>query len=591
MIWIVSFVISALFLIIGIIFTVIMSKTKESGFKNPFNTFFASVFASSSVLFFPVYINVFCAEQNIFSRLLKILLLSVHNTMRLFILDGDFTIITEYINKDSGWIYYHYTCLAAVLFVIAPVLTFGFVLTFFKNFSSNLRYLRHQFAPVFVFSELNERSVVLAEDLSKNNKKRLVVFTNTFEDNEKTDSELIERAKNIGAILFKNNISVANFFRHSKKSEINFFIISDNESENLNHVLNLIDKYRNRAQTSIFVFSTDISTELVLNNVDKGKIKVRRIQEVQSLINRNIYDNGYEKIFDSAKPVDVNLKLINAVVIGMGLHGTEMTKSLAWVGQMHGYRIQVTSYDIDKRADQKFMAICPDLLAPENNTGIFDENESCYKITVKPDVDVTSKEFFDSLDTLGDITYVFVSLGSDEMNIKTAINVRSYLLRNGSAPVIDAVVFDTKKKKSLDGITNHSNQSYDINFIGDMKSSYCEDVVMGTDIEKLALARHMKWGKEEDFWSFEYNYRSSIASAIHKSLKIQCGVPGISKSPDERTESELDNIRKLEHRRWNAYMRSEGFVYAETRNNLAKTHNLIKRFDELPLKEQIKDDD
>ncbi len=591
MIWIVSFIISVLFLIIGVVFTVIMSKTKESGLKNPFNTFFASVFASSSVLFFPVYLNVFCVEQNIFSKLLKVLLLSVHNTMRLFILDGDFTIITEYINKDNGWIYYHYTGLAAVLFVIAPILTFGFVLTFFKNFSSNLRYLRHQFAPVFVFSELNERSVVLAEDLSKNNKKRLVVFTNTFEDNEKSDSELIERAKNIGAILFKNNISVANFFRHSKKSEINFFIISDNESENLNHVLNLIDKYRNREKTSVFVFSTDISTELVLNNVDKGKIKVRRIQEVQSLINRNIYDNGYKKIFESAKPIDSDLKMINAVIIGMGLHGTEMTKSLAWVGQMHGYRIQVTSYDIDKRADQKFTAICPDLLTPENNTGIFDENESCYKITIKPDVDVTSKEFFDSLDTLGDITYVFVSLGSDEMNIKTAINVRSYLLRNGSAPVIDAVVFDTKKKKSLDGITNHSNQSYDINFIGDMESSYCEDVVMGTDIEKLALARHMMWGQEDEFWNFEYNYRSSIASAIHKSLKIQCGVPGISKSPDERSDSELDNIRKLEHRRWNAYMRSEGFVYSETRNNLAKTHHLIKRFDELPLKEQIKDDE
>ena len=75
-----------------------------------------------------------------------------------------------------------------------------------------------------------------------------------------------------------------------------------------------------------------------------------------------------------------------------------------------------------------------------------------------------------------------------------------------------------------------------------------------------------------------------------------CGMPGIEKEPTERLEKELWDLRILEHRRWNAYMRAEGYVYGGTvekegRNDLAKTHNCLVPFDMLPLKEQEKDDD
>jgi hypothetical protein len=74
-------------------------------------------------------------------------------------------------------------------------------------------------------------------------------------------------------------------------------------------------------------------------------------------------------------------------------------------------------------------------------------------------------------------------------------------------------------------------------------------------------------------------------------MKILCGIPGADKRPNEREEHDKNALRVLEHRRWNAYMRTEGYVYAETRNNLAKTHPCLVKFDELPLKEQEKDDD
>jgi hypothetical protein len=129
-----------------------------------------------------------------------------------------------------------------------------------------------------------------------------------------------------------------------------------------------------------------------------------------------------------------------------------------------------------------------------------------------------------------------------------------------------------------------------------MKTAYSEKVILYSDVEEEALKRHMKWGEEKAFWQYDYNYKSSMASAIHRKMKALCQIPGIEKKPEERTEEELWSIRILEHRRWNAYMRSEGYVYGGTversgRNDMAKMHNCLVPFEQLPYEEQIKDDD
>ena len=182
-------------------------------------------------------------------------------------------------------------------------------------------------------------------------------------------------------------------------------------------------------------------------------------------------------------------------------------------------------------------------------------------------------------------------MGNDEKNIRTAIKLRTLLLKKGKAPRIQAVVSNTDRKNALEGITNHSGQSYDIDFVGDVESLYSVGCIIDSELEAEALSRHLKWGKEEDFWRYEYNHRSSVASALHRRMKVICNIPGVDKIPQERTETERLNLRMMEHRRWNAYMRSEGFTYAEKRNNLAKTHNCLVTYDILTPEEKAKDDD
>ena len=132
--------------------------------------------------------------------------------------------------------------------------------------------------------------------------------------------------------------------------------------------------------------------------------------------------------------------------------------------------------------------------------------------------------------------------------------------------------------------------------MGDMKTCFSESVILNSEVEEAALRRHLKWGKESDFWLYGYNYRSSIASAVHRKMKILCGIPGADKPPEERSDAERIPLRILEHCRWNAYMRSEGYIYAGTtaesgRDDLVKKHHCLVPYWDLPPKEQEKDDD
>ncbi len=599
MVWVVFLVLAVALLSASVVGSVISAKRKyKSGriFK-PSNILFVGIILSAVMLFIPIYINTFKQTE---CGVFETVLIAVHNMIRLFIIDGEFEFITSNLVGVSELVARAYTAVFSVLFVSAPLLTFGFVLSFFKNVSAYKRYITHYNSNVYIFSELNGKSLALAQSLYEGDKNRFFVFTDVFEKEEEQSYELVEKAKEIGAVCFKKDIVTINFSFHSKKAEISFFAIGEDESENISQALKIISNKKYGENCNLYVFSTQVEAEILLahafNENTATGIKVRRVNSVQSLVVRTLYDTGFEKIFCKAVPNDDGIKEINAVVVGMGQHGAEMTKALSWFCQMDGYRVKINSFDLDKKAEERFVSACPELMDSEHN-GVFDiDGEAKYKITVHSGVDVDSKQFDNVVMSLPETTYVFVALGNDEKNISTAVKLRTLFARQGYSPAIQAVVYSSDKKAALTDIKNFKGQPYDIDFIGDLKDSYSEKVILDLEVEELALKRHTKWGAEPEFWQYDYNYKSSVASAIHYEMKCKCEIPGIKKNPADRTEEELWAIRKLEHCRWNAYMRSEGYVWGGTveksgRNDLAKMHNCLVPFADLPLKEQEKDDD
>lgn len=552
---------------------------------NPIRVIFCGVFIADIMLFLPIYYLKFDGE---FGSPFNTFLLSIHNTLRLFVLDGDFDFIINEIAPISGWLHTIYMIWAAILFVASPILTFGFVLSFFKNITSYTSYLLHYRSDVYIFSELNEKSLILAESIRRTNKKCLLLFTDVYETEEETNFEHRKEAQSLNALCFKKDIVTVNFKFHSQKSLRSFFMIGADETENIDQALTIISTYGKHSNSRLYVFSTSIEGELLLNSAEKANIKVRRINEVQSFIFRNLYENGAQ-IFDTAKEEETG-KQIHAVVLGLGRYGTEMVKALTWFCQMDGYRLKIDAYDQDEKAREKFALLCPDLISPEHN-GVFIDGDSQYTINIHNNVDVRTGDFADNILSMEVPTYIFVCLGDDVQNIRTAVDMRILCERRGINPPIQAIVCNSRECKTLTNIQNFKGQAYNIDFVGDFATSYSQKVIINSELEMEALARHTKWGDEDSFWNFEYNYRSSTASAIHKKMKIHCGIPGIELPVQNRTEEEKYVLRNLEHRRWSAYMRSEGYVYAPKRNDLAKTHHCLIPYDELPEHEKAKDDD
>lgn len=567
-------------------FIIGVKKGGGSRWLSPIKILFFGVFAASFLLHLPVIVKM----QGLAAPRFSSVFLSLHSTFQIFTIDSDRSLIIDELsgmNMENA-----YRTAMSVLFVLAPILTFGFVLSFFNNISSRLRFLWSFNKEVYVFTDLNEASSTLAEDLRRNHSDAAIVFADVTDNGDDAYDELYSRTRRIKAICFKKNVSSVSLRPHNIKAQITFFVIDRHEKDNIETALELSKKYEARPNTRMFVFSTNPESELLFTSASNDCLKVRRINTARSLINRTLYENG-ERFFKHALPVSKNEKRISAVIVGLGTRGREMLKALAWFCQMDGYSVIIDAFDSDPLAEKKMAAMCPELLSPDYN-GVSVPGESEYLIRIHPGMDVSSSDFIDEINKLTGTTYVLVSLGSDEKNIRTAADLRMRFERIGAKPDIDAIVFSTASSNALSNVKNYRGQSYDVNFIGDIGTSYSERVIIDSELETEALARHLKWGCEDEFWRYEYNYNSSVASAIHMKARIACGIPGAEKNEADLTEEEADLIERIEHRRWNAYMRSEGYVYSgshekSSRNDLGKMHHDLVDFASLDEAEKRKD--
>ena len=593
MIWNICFALAAL---VPIVAGVLLLLNKKRGVfagarLNPFFTMAGALFLSATALFFPMEFDSFSGEG---ARILQTVLISVHDTIGIFIVDASYEFVAENMNGIGPMLQPVYSSLMAIYFVLAPMFTFGFILSFFKNASAHLLLLLERNRDVYVFSELNERALVLARDLKKNDRRRAIVFCEVFDSEDERSHELINGAKAIGAILFKKDVLGINVSPETKLGALYFFIIGEDPSENVNQSLSLIRDYGNAENSHLYLFSDTVTGELLLSNGKQYKMKIRRVNEPLSLIQRELYDHP-TALFDNAVTTPEGEKLISAVIVGLDGCGAEMLKTLTWYCQMDGYKLHIDAFDSSEDAYSALAYQCPEIMSERYN-GVSVKGEAYYRVNVHSGISVGTEEFAREISALKQATYVLVSLGDDDLNVETAVALRMFFERMGIKPVIRAVVHSSQLSRYLEGLTNYRGKEYGIELIGDLESSYSESVILHSAIEREALSIHCDGygGKEADFYAYEYNYRSSIASALHNRVRRALNIPGAGKSEDEMTPAELESIMALEHCRWNAYMRSIGYIFSgsedpKSRNDLAKMHHNLVCFDKLSEADKNKD--
>lgn len=621
------FLISAALLVLGFLGLVLYRRGRRPRrVISGYHILAGGAFLSAWVLFFPICYEQFEASPP-FPQVADALLISMHNAIRLFVVDNDIATVTDFVGAD-GWLSVGYTLLGAALFVLAPILTVGFILSFFKNLSSYARYLLSFNRVVHVFPCLNEQTVALANSLyaksvrEKRFFRDVIIFTDVIDHEDEETYELIGQAMAIHAILFRKDIASLNLgHRRPRRQEMFFYLIEEDETEKIRHATSIMEDY-NFKNVTLYIFSSSVQCRLLFDSRPETNIRVIRINDIRALIYHELNLYGDRLFMNAAR---YNGNTISAMVIGLGKYGMEVLKTLVWYCQVSGFRLKIRAYEQKADAAESFRAQCPELMALNRNEI---EGEAHYDIEIFGGVDATANSFVGELEKVPDATYVFVCLGTDDRNILVSERVRTAYARINPLfkPDIETIVYDSEIKESmgmqwevgrleaqdsdegLTGIRNYKKQAYRIHMMGDLSSFYSYDTLINSKLVNLGMEIHLRYAlscayterekvlgrpltREEKnelypaveatdgkgFWQQDYNYRSSVAKALFENLRarlVELGylsIPGLDKEWDERTPDECLAIGTVEHVRWNAYMRIDGYCHGP-RNDLAKTH-------------------
>ena len=589
--WRIGLILGIVFIAIAIIYGLLLffSKIKV---RFPVVGFIICVFLGGSSLYFPMYYNM---VEGDYVRGLKAVLMAAHNGLRMFALDGDFTFFSDVETPlaDLGIPFRSaYHAFTIVYYIAAPVLSATFLLSFIKNLKAKFRFAFSINKELFVFSEINIKTVTLAKSIKENNKKACLIFCDVSEKVKEDNNELYESALETNAIIFEKDISSLNFKRHSKKMDkgVHLFIISDDDEKMLNQYNELVSQNKDRKNGKIYLFSRSSQGDLSFNQYSDKLISTRKYDSDFLIIYNYLYNSGV-KLFETAKDTGHGTKKISIVIVGFGLNGKMLTKALAWYCQMTGYELEINVYDSDPLAKSKFKAEAPELLNPAF-AHPHSKQETQFVINIHGGLDVSTYEFLQEIDMVADdTTFAFTCLGNDEKNLDTSMKLRMIFERHNNKAHIVSVVY-SGKKEFVSKAKNFKNQDYDIVCIGSYETTYSYDFVINSELEKEAIKAHKRYCHNDEemasLFSYAYNFRSSCASVIHKKARVALKIHGADKPANQLTQDDIEKTEILEHRRWAAYVRSEGYITGH-RNDLAKMHHDLVLFDQLDRATRRKD--
>lgn len=604
------------------VFWRIRQKTRR--ILSPIKIGVIGTFVSATLLLIPIYLVLF--SDAAIANWWRAILSACQHAIRLFAFDGGYMeLLDEVIPRlPSSTLQMWYTVILALFYVVAPFLTFGVVLSVFKNFFAYVRYYLGFWKYTHVFSELNEKTLALAKNIMQRERrerrekkgfhpfsKERIVFTDVLDREDEEGIELIEEAKTLGAILFSKDIELIRYRRLHSLRQITFYLISEDEEEKIRHAEGLIKTYRNCSQTKLYLFSDNVVSKTFLDSYSEHerqemRLEVVRVNDIRALIYHNLDENGLE-LFENAKQYNDGTREICAVVVGLGRYGMETIKALLWYSQLPGYRVKITAFDEREEAPSIFLAACPSIVLDRDMNS---RGDMRYSITIKKAVFGTD-DFLSAIEALEDTTYVFVCLGDDNQNLAAAVSIRSRLMKKGIVPDIDTVVYDSSLKNRMDAVwevqssvaglsdgkqkknrtKEHSTygESFSlaedcdvskalsaekrnarkkrkdarreqaeqrkiarrdfkgikhtlegdrseaatktvraireknvehINIIGDLDSFYSEETVINSQLIQEGLEVHRRWNiTERAFYMNDYNFYSSVASALHRRLR------------------------------------------------------------------------
>lgn len=560
MIWIICAVLAVILIVLSVVSGLL--KKKDGSLRMV--AVLACLFAATFVIYIPIFFSSY--------DFLLALAGNLVNLIRIVTTDIGVTEFYETIamETESVLLTRIYAGIAGLLHLVLPAVS---ALTAVKVLFGCFAYMRLALAnrgkkPMYVFSEINERSVQLAKNLKK--QKCNVVFAGSAEDT------IMDGSDNRWGFIYKEEPISEIQIRSIKGKDIHFFCISEDEDASLSYCLQLIERFvgeseEDQSHIHIYQFSRHEDFSVYIDAADKGALDVRCFNEYELLV----YD-----LLDKYPLMQYAKDKIHILLYGLSEINVIALRAVCWCSQLSGYSVKISAVGmgIAQKAEE-LKARFPGLFTHRYDIRIYDcagEGEVA---------DTISRE-------CPDANYIIVCDDSDNATMEQGIMLRRLFYRLDPAfsncPPIFCYIKEPSKFNILKNLTTaetnpKQKMNYQLTPFGSLQEIYTYEKLVDSDLEALAKNVHLAY--EEIFSDgeidvkealkrynvFEVNKRSNRANALHIRYKLRMLGLDYTANPQAQevapeayyTEAAIDRMARCEHDRWMAFLETEGWLPAE----------------------------
>lgn len=375
-----------------------------------------------------------------------------------------------------------YKALLLVLLIIAPLFTVGITLSFFSDKFARIVYrVRSHFKPSYLFSEINERTLCIAEDIARKNKRAIIIFAIGKEKSE-IDQEALERIKATGGTVITEDIVNVS---HSLNHERSYYILCTDGSANLDIGLRLYQKYNERQTGNInmWLYTKDEISEVIFDHFYET-FNVRLLNEESLIAHNLVVDYPLYNAIEGNK--------LSVLIVGAGNVGLEILRLVAACSCLgNSIKTEINVVDINgSKAKSIFEKTSPLLLEKRN-----------IKFHT---ADVNTSEFTNVLRAIRP-TYIVLTLGNENLNIQTALYIRRIYGTENTLPHIHVLIDHKRIEKQImpnlcvtywrydkERVTHVGEPiaSFDIKPFGSYEDTYSNLRIGGSYFDCLAVAHN-----------------------------------------------------------------------------------------------------
>lgn len=476
-------------------------------------------------------------------------------------------------DEPVHWLKEAYVSLVAIL---VPCLTVRAVFGIFKETYNRLVYF-FKGGNSHIFSELNEKSLCLARDIRKKDKKAVIVFADAHRNSSKKENPgLFGEAEELKAILTKRSVYDFNFFLQrpllikqlilKKERNYTLYLIDEEETDNVKTGINLFNTYYEKNLT-VNIFSSLESSEAFVDDTvalyESDKIKKDRVKAKLNLVN-HAQIIAYDMLLKHPMYIAAdrcNSDTLSVLVVGTSNIAMECFKAAMWCGVMRNYNFKIRIIDSEEnkiRFDYRFA----------------DMAEEFEKAGVEIDFDyipakIDSAGFMDAVKSCHDANYIIVATDNDELTINTASVVHREIIREqvrrdeyvpGAEPTIIPVICNMDYYEAFVAANKNANLTevfYPCGCYCDIyKTATITDWVvdkMGSVVNDFYNKSNEKHGKYSSLSQTEK--RSNRANAVHTIYKLKDIGINICLSDDKKTVELYHCDNKIETEKVDSYLK------------------------------------